>query len=126
VRYSLRFAVDAPTTAKGLRQGIINAAPLPAITAAPAPSFTSCDAQCPLPYYPGGPVPCVAAGRCMRAAQELPPTKKAALLALYRAHSDYGNRATAAKVAAELAPQVGLQPGTARAYLYAELQGRAS
>jgi hypothetical protein len=23
---------------------------------------------CPLPYYPGGPVPCVAAGRCMRPA----------------------------------------------------------
>jgi hypothetical protein len=29
-------------------------------------------------------------------------------------------------VAAWLAPQAGLQPGTARSYLYAELDGRAS
>ena len=33
---------------------------------------------------------------------------------------------TASRVAAELAPQAGLQPGTARTYLYAELNGRAS
>jgi hypothetical protein len=55
-----------------------------------------------------------------------PPTKKAALLALYRAHPEYGVKASASKVAAELAPQAGLQPGTARAYLYAELGAKAS
>lgn len=57
---------------------------------------------------------------------DLPPTKKAALLALYREHPDYGKRTAAAKVAAELAPKADLSPGTARAYLYAELEGRAS
>ena len=49
-----------------------------------------------------------------------PPTKKAALLALYRAHPEYGNRAAASKVAAELAPAAGLQANTARSYLYAD------
>jgi hypothetical protein len=55
-----------------------------------------------------------------------PATKKAALLALYRAHPEYGNRASASKVAAELAPAAGLQANTARSYLYAELGSRAS
>lgn len=59
-------------------------------------------------------------------ALDQPPTKKAALLALYREHPEYGIRTAAAKVAAELAPQAGLQAGTARAYLYAELESRAS
>jgi hypothetical protein len=34
--------------------------------------------------------------------------------------------AKASKAAAELAPKAGLQPGTARTYLYAELDGRVS
>jgi hypothetical protein len=55
-----------------------------------------------------------------------PPTKKAALLALYRAHPEYGVRSSAARVAGELAERAGLQPGTARAYVYAELEARAS
>jgi len=55
-----------------------------------------------------------------------PTTKKAALLALYRMHPEYGVRASASKVAAELAPQVDLSAGTARAYVYAELEARAS
>ena len=53
-------------------------------------------------------------------------TKKSVLLALYRAHPDYGDRGTASRVAAELAPHAGLQAGTARTYLYAELDARAS
>jgi hypothetical protein len=71
----------------------------------------------PLPALPGTP------------ASELvnpPRTKKAVLLTLYRAHPDYGNRSTASRVAAELAAQAGLQAGTARTYLYAELDGKAS
>ncbi len=55
-----------------------------------------------------------------------PRTKKAVLLALYRAHPDYGNRSTASRIAAELAPQAGLQAGTARTYMYAELNGSKS
>jgi hypothetical protein len=54
------------------------------------------------------------------------PTKKATLLALYRAHPDYGNRLTASRIAAELAPKARLQAGTARTYLYAELNGSKS
>jgi hypothetical protein len=95
--YCLRLALAAPETARGLRRIVLNAAPLPALPGMPASATT-------------GP----------------PRTKKAILLALYRAHPDYGDRGTASRVAAELAPQAGLQAGTARTYVYAELDGRAS
>ena len=52
------------------------------------------------------------------------PTKKAALLAAYRKHPDHGRRDAASRVAAELADAAGLQPGTARSYIYAELAER--
>ncbi len=70
-----------------------------------------------LPALPEEPVP---------EATGPPRTKKAVLLALYRAHPDYGDRSRASRVAADLAAQAGLQAGTARSYLYAELDGRAS
>jgi hypothetical protein len=95
--YCLRFALAASETARGLRRMVLDAAPLPAPSAVPAPE-----------------------------AVEPPRTKKAVLLALYRAHPDYGDRNTASRVAAELAAQAGLQAGTARSYLYAELDDRAS
>jgi hypothetical protein len=95
--YSLRFALAAPETARGLRRMVLDAAPLPALPEARAPEAI-------------GP----------------PRTKKAVLLALYRAHQDYGDRSRVSRVAAELAAQAGLQGGTARGYLYAELDGRAS
>jgi hypothetical protein len=95
--YALRFALAPPSTATGLRRIVLDAAPLPGLPPVPEPQ-----------------------------AIEPPPTKKAALLALYRAHPDYGNRPAAAKVASDLAPQARLSAGTARAYLYAELDGRAS
>jgi hypothetical protein len=95
--YCLRFALAPPQTARGLRRMVLDAAPLPALPRPPAPK-----------------------------ASRRPSTKKAVLLALYRAHPDYGDRSTASRVAAELAAQAGLQPGTARTYLYAELDSRAS
>jgi hypothetical protein len=95
--YALRLALAAPETARGLRRMVLDAAPLPALPEVPAAEAT---------------------GR--------PRTKKAVLLTLYRAHPDYGNRRMASRVAAELAPQAGLQAGTARSYVYAELDGRAS
>ena len=94
--YCLRFALAAPETARGLRRMVLDAAPLPELPEAPAAETV-----------------------------EPPCTKKAVLLALYRAHPDYGDRRRASRVAAELAPQAGLQAGTARSYLYAELDGRA-
>jgi hypothetical protein len=95
--YALRFALAAPETGRGLRRMVLDAAPLPPVPEASAPEATG----------------------AFR-------TKKAALLALYRAHPDYGDRSRASRVAAELAAQAGLQAGTARTYLYAELDSRAS
>ena len=95
--YSLRFVLAPPSTATGLRRMVLDAAPLPGLQAPEEPK-----------------------------AIDPPPTKKAALLALYRVHPDYGVKASASKVAAELAPRAGLTAGTARAYLYAELEARAS
>jgi hypothetical protein len=95
--YALRFALAAPQTARGLRRMVLDAAPMPALPGSPAAEAI-------------GP----------------PRTKKAVLLALYRAHPDYGDRSRASRVAAELASEAGLQAGTARSYLYAELDGRAS
>jgi signal transduction histidine kinase len=93
--YALRLALAPPETARGLRRMVLDAAPLPALPEAPAPE-----------------------------AIQPPSTKKAVLLALYRAHPEYGDRSRASRVAAELAAQAGLQAGTARSYLYAELDGR--
>jgi Protein of unknown function (DUF2637) len=95
--YGLRFVLAPPSTATGLRRMVLEAAPLPGLQAPEEPR-----------------------------AIDPPTTKKAALLALYRNHPDYGVKASASKVAAELAPQVELSPGTARTYLYAELEARAS
>ncbi len=72
----------------------------------------------PLPGLPQAPAP--------EAIESARSTKKAVVLALYRAHPDYGDRSTASRVAAELAAQAGLQAGTARSYLYAEIDGRSS
>ena len=95
--YSLRTVLAPRETSAGLRRMVLDAAPLPGL---PAPEE--------------------------RQAVAPPPTKKAALLALYRVHPEYGVKASAARVAGELAERAGLQPGTARAYVYAELESRAS
>jgi len=95
--YSLRTVLAPRETSAGLRRMVLAAAPLPGLQ---APEETQ--------------------------AIDPPTTKKAALLALYRDHPDYGVKASASKVAAELAPQVDLSTGTARSYLYAELDARAS
>lgn len=86
VLYTLRLCLACGETAAGLRQAVLNAAPLPQ----PPPD-------------------------------DVTPTKKAVLLAAYRAAPEYGIRSAASQVAARLAPLAGLQPGTARSYVYAEL-----
>jgi hypothetical protein len=106
--YSLRFALAPRSTASGLRRWVLVATPLPEATTPSRVPLTSGDV------------------REIEPAAEPPSTKKAALLRLYRAHPDYGDRGKTSKVAGELAPRAGLQPGTARTYLYAELDGRAS
>jgi hypothetical protein len=84
--YTLRLCLAPRETAAGLRQAVLDAAPLP---------------QPP--------------------ADDVTPTKKAVLLAAYRAAPEYGLRSAASQVAARLAPLADLQPGTARSYVYAEL-----
>jgi hypothetical protein len=90
--YTLRFALAARQTARGLRQVVLDATPLPGIPAAKVPAVDP----------PSG-------------------TKKDALLALYRQHQGYGDRSQASRLATELGPRADLQPGTARSYIYAEL-----
>ena len=51
-----------------------------------------------------------------------PPTKKAALLALYRVHPEYGVRASASQGGGRAGAAGRASAGTARAYLYAELE----
>ena len=53
------------------------------------------------------------------------PTKKAALLAAYRKHPAYGDRSQVGPAARDLAEAAGLQPGTARSYLYEECDRQA-
>jgi hypothetical protein len=101
--YTLRLFLDAANTGRGLRLMVLNAAPVPearrvrVITPPPEVHFQP----------PNG------------------TTKKAQLLTLYRQHPDYGDRAKVSQVAGELAPKAGLQAGTARTYLYAEIDGKA-
>ena len=98
--YVLRLTVALPSTATGLRRWLLNVTPLP--TGMP-------DSGEPLP---AGRREAIAPGQ---------PTKKAVLIGLYQQHADYGKRSVAARVASELAPQAGLQAGSARTALYAHL-----
>jgi hypothetical protein len=49
------------------------------------------------------------------------PTRKAHVLARYRARADYGQRDTAGAAARQLAGEAGVPASTARAYVYEEL-----
>jgi hypothetical protein len=99
--YSLRFALDPGATASGVRRMVLNAAPLPGLPAAPTVRVLSAPAD--------------------DDDEIVPPTKKDRLLRLYRGHESYGKRAIASQVAAELAPFADLQAGTARTYIYEEI-----
>jgi hypothetical protein len=88
--YALRFALDRKETWRGLRQAVLNAAPLPSAPAE-VPQVTW---QAPQ------------AG-----------SKKEQLITLYRQDRRHGDRALAARAATDLAPRAGLQAGTARTYI---------
>lgn len=119
VLYSLRFGIDRTGTWTGVRQAIINATPLPAppaidiyarATARPCARAGLSGLPPPLPE----PTPAAAA---VFATGDRAGSKKAVLLSLYCQHEGYGDRARVSRIAAELAPQAGLQAGTARTYL---------
>jgi hypothetical protein len=121
VLYLLRTVLAPAETAKGLRQMVLDAAPVPGVdqvTAAPAI---------------GGPDEPDERGdqadeddqrgdnRGDEPSIEF-ATKKQAFLSRYRGHPQYGIREAAARVAAELAPLAGLQAGTGRTYIAEELK----
>ena len=119
--YTLRTVLAPKETATGLRRMVLDAAPVPGalqVTAAPAT---------------GGPDepddrdgPAGEDGRRDDQDGDGPAiefaTKKQAFLSRYRGHPQYGNREAASRVAAELAPLAGLQPGTGRTYIAEELK----
>ena len=121
VLYLLRTVLAPKETATGLRRMVLDAAPVPGalqVTAAPAT---------------GGPDepddrdgPAGEDGRRDDQDGDGPAiefaTKKQAFLSRYRGHPQYGNREAASRVAAELAPLAGLQPGTGRTYIAEELK----
>jgi hypothetical protein len=120
--YTLRTALAPRETATGLRRMVLDAAPVPgALQVTAAASAT------------GGPVEpdhqddqaCEGGRRDDEDGDEPAiefATKKQAFLSRYRGHPQYGSREAAARVAAELAPLAGLQPGTGRTYIAEELK----
>ena len=136
--YLLRLVLDPIATAKGLRQGVLQAAPLPGSASRGAPGLEAelegiRVSVARLDDWHGElreridylfrEVKSVAAE--VFGTEQAFATKKEAFLHAYRQHPAYGDRGVAAKVAAELAPTARLQPGSARSYVYEEL-GRAN
>jgi hypothetical protein len=109
--YALRAALAPAQTLKGLRQMVLDAAPVPGVIEVAA-------------------VPELAAG----GHQESPPgqdqgrdgpdltfkTKKERFLYEYRQHPQHGVRSAASRVAGLIAPMCDLKPGTGRTYAYEE------
>ena len=128
--YLLRIVLAPASTLQGLRQMVLDAAPVPGTTGV----RTVC----------GGPIPCPADDHGIPGYEFERPTenkaddqdgeqgasqpvihfrtKKAAFLSRYRGHPEYGSRSAAGRVAAELAPLAGLQAGTGRTYIAEELR----
>jgi hypothetical protein len=114
--YGLRFVLAPPSTGKGLRRVVLNAAPLPEPPArlVIAPGEPRAEISPPPPAEPPG-----LAGA----------SKKARLAWWYERDADYGKRSAVAAAAKRLAGRVDLSEGTARAYLGQicdELERRAS
>jgi len=102
--YALRFVLAPPSTGKGLRQVVLNAAPLPEppvrlVAIEPEPDVKPIDPPVTEPAELAG------------------ASKKARLAWWYEHDADYGKRPAVAETAKRLAPKVDLSEGTARAYL---------
>ena len=128
VLYGLRFAMAPIETPKGVRRVILAAAPLPAAAILPieAPkgerqAAADVPELCRYPFSGRTGNHCTNQRPCPDHLIGPGESKKAVFLRLYRDHFTYGNRELASKTAAELAPRAGLQAGTARSYVYAEL-----
>lgn len=97
--YLLRLVLAPPSTAKGLRQVVLVAAPLPGTGASASVDKNEDEAP-------------------------LPASKKGRLLALYQRDPAHGDRGQASAVATRFAGEIGLSPGTARAYVSQYLNSR--
>ncbi len=106
--YLLRTVLAPSSTLRGLRQIVLDATPVPAMTRERQAHGE------PLSGEPDG----HGAGQSVTGLR----TKKAAFLSRYQSHPEYGNRSAAGRVAAELAPLVDLQAGTGRTYIAEELR----
>jgi hypothetical protein len=106
--YLMRIALAPSGTLQGLRQMVLDAAPVPA-TVRDRRAFNA--------FLSGE-----ADGQETSQPVTTFRTKKDAFLAHYRSHPEYGNRSAAGRVAAELAPLAGLQAGTGRTYIAEELR----
>jgi hypothetical protein len=110
--YLLRTVLAPSQTLRGLRQIVLDAAPVPETTEirrVRGESFIGeADGQ---DGEQGAGPPLSGFG-----------TKKAAFLSRYRGHPEYGNRSAAGRTAAELGPLAGLQAGTGRTYIAEELR----
>jgi hypothetical protein len=112
--YMLRTVLAPTQTARGLRQMVLEAAPVPGViqvTAAPAVARPDERDDHDDQTGTGGDEPAIEFA-----------TKKQAFLSRYRGHPQYGIREAASRVAAELAPLAGLQAGTGRTYIAEELK----
>jgi hypothetical protein len=101
--YVLRFVLAPLSTGGGLRQLVLDAAPVPATA--------------PRQVLPPGEVPAIEPPEVTEPPELAGASKKARLAWWYERDGDYGNRAAVAAVARRLAPKVDLSEGTARAYL---------
>ena len=101
--YVLRFVLAPLSTGAGLRQLILDAAPVPAAA--------------PRQVLPPDEVPAIEPPEVTEPPELAGASKKARLAWWYRQDPDYGNRAAVAAVAKRLALKVDLSEGTARAYL---------
>jgi hypothetical protein len=127
--YALRAVVDLRGTRRGVKAAILAAAPLPA----PGPGGLGADHFAVLREE-------LATGLDriretvsedvahlhgeLAAGASAYPTKKAHVLALYRARADYGQRDAAGAAARALAEAAAVPASTARAYVYEELAKR--
>jgi hypothetical protein len=132
--YLLRTVLAPSGTLRGLRQMVLDAAPVPGMTDVRRPGGETL--PCPahdheIPEHGSGlpsedkyatRVSADVDGRGAGQPVTRFPTKKAAFLSRYRAHPQYGNRSAAGRVAAELAPLADLQAGTGRTYIAEELR----
>ncbi|MGH3217898.1 MAG: hypothetical protein ACRDPY_04070 [Streptosporangiaceae bacterium] len=123
--YLLRFVLAPPSTALGLRRWVLASAPVlapPSALHAPQNVAALPAAQTPGSAAIATPVP-----RRPRAARGT--SKRTQLIEAYEAlsgaDSRYGDRSKVSPLAAELASDVGLQPGSARTYLYRHLDSKA-